>query len=54
VANTLKSYRNGAVGFIDWLDSYEATVGFGFICQLHSWDVHRLQAAIEYRAQEMP
>jgi hypothetical protein len=22
VANTLKSHRNGAVGFIDWLDAF--------------------------------
>jgi len=27
VANTLNSFRNGAVGFIDWLDVLLATIG---------------------------
>jgi len=32
VANTLRLFRNGAVGFIDWLD--------GFVCHC-SWMIHQ-------------
>jgi hypothetical protein len=38
------------VGLIDWLGG----LGLGFICRPRSWDGHLLQAAVGYRAQEMP
>jgi hypothetical protein len=50
VANKLSLFHNAAVGFIDWLGA----VGLGFIGRRRNWDGHLLQAAIEYRAQEMP
>jgi hypothetical protein len=43
-------FPNGAVGFIAWLGDF----GLGFIRRPRNWDGHLLQAAIGYRAQEMP
>ena len=41
VANTLKLYRNGAVGFIDWLDDLMSLdpVGFPIEFSLTDWTI---------------
>jgi hypothetical protein len=31
VANTLNAFRNGAVGFVDWLDAADRTTGAGVV-----------------------